>query len=315
MIGCKSRRLASTFSDRRTSERELAIMRIVVTGASGQLGSYLLERLIEGPDEIVAWSGETRLVRHGLPLCPVEITDRRAVARALEVADPDVVIHTAAVSSAAAAHRDPTRAEEVNVGATQFLSEWARRHDRRLVYTSTDLVFDGARSWYTEDDPAQPALVYGKTKHAAERFVLDVPKGLVARLSLLYGWSRSGREGYFDRTISALRSGTPQAFFVDEYRTPLDYLTAARIIAWLALSETRGLWHAGGPERLSRYDLMRRVAGALGIDPLLVASNRRTDVPSLEPRPADVSLDSSRLRQLYPDLAWPQVEAALDQLC
>ena len=121
-----------------------------------------------------------------------------------------------------------------------------RTHDRRLVYTSTDLVFDGSRSWYREEDPAQPILVYGQTKHAAERFVLDTPNGLVARLTLLFGPSRSGKEGYFDRTTAALKSGVPQAFFTDELRTPLHYAIAARILIRLAESETRGLLHVGG---------------------------------------------------------------------
>ena len=87
----------------------------------------------------------------------------------------------------------------------------------------------------------------------------------------------------------------PQAFFTDELRTPLHYAIASRILIRLAESETRGLIHVGGPERLSRYELMRRVASVLGIDPHLVQPNVRADVPLVEPRPADVSLNSSRL--------------------
>jgi dTDP-4-dehydrorhamnose reductase len=286
-------------------------MRIVVTGASGQLGSYLIDRLIEGPHEVVGWSREARPGRSRIPLRPVELTDVHAIARALEVADPHVVLHAAAVSSIEAARRDPERSKAVNVGATQFLSQWAARHDRRLVYTSTDLVFDGSKAWYREEDPAGPIVVYGQTKHSAERYVLAAPRGLVARLSLLYGPSRSGREAYFDRTTAALRAGTPQAFFTDEYRTPLDYATASGILVRLVESETSGLIHVGGPERLSRFELMRRAAQALGIDPLLVKPSRRADAPLPEPRPADLSLDSSRLSRVFPDLVHPRVEDAL----
>jgi dTDP-4-dehydrorhamnose reductase len=311
MIGSGSQRLASSFSDRRTSETELAIMRIVVTGASGQLGSYLLDDLKGSVHEIVGWSGRTADSRGRVGILPVELTDHAAVARALEDANPDLVIHSAAVSSAEVARRDPRRSEAVNVGATRFLSEWAAHHDRRLIYTSTDLVFDGSRSWYCEDDPAHPIGVYGQTKHAAEHFVLDVPRGLVVRLSLLYGPSRSGRDGYFDRTTAALKTGTPQAFFSDEHRTPLDYRAAARVLVRLAESDALGVVHVGGPERLSRFDLMRRAAPALGIDPLLIKPNRRADVSLPEPRPADLSLDCTRLRSLFPDLVLPPIEDAL----
>ena len=290
-------------------------MRIVVTGASGQLGSYLIDRLIERSHEIVAWSGRATETRGGVTLRPVELTDVGAVASALADANPDVVIHAAAVSSAEAARRDPQRSQAVNVEATQLLSKWAAAHDRRLVYTSTDLVFDGSKSWYREDDPAHPIVVYGQTKHAAERFVLDVPRGLVARLSLLYGPSRSGREGFFDRAMSALRAGMPQAFFTDEHRTPLDYATAAKALVQLAESDTAGTIHLGGPERLSRFELMSRAAAATGIDPSLVKPNRRADVPFVEPRPADLSLDSSQLHRLFSDLKCPRVEAGTGTRC
>ena len=124
--------------------------------------------------------------------------------------------------------------------ATRLLSEWASTHNRRLIFTSTDLVFDGDKGWYREDDLPRPTLVYGQTKHAAERFVLDGAKSMVARLSLLYGPSRSGRPGFFDRAVSALRAGTPQVFFIDEFRTALDYSTAATVLVRMAESETPG---------------------------------------------------------------------------
>jgi dTDP-4-dehydrorhamnose reductase len=314
MIGSGSPRLSSTFCDWHASERELAIMRIVVTGASGQLGSYLVDRLKTGSHEIDAWTGATTLGSDGITLRPVELTDRVAVLRALADADPDAIIHAAAISSAEAARRDRVKSQAVNVEATRLLANWAAEHDRRLVYTSTDLVFDGRQSWYKEDDPANAVLVYGQTKHAAERFVVAAPRGLVARLSLLYGPSRSRRQGFFDRVLASLRAGSPQAFFTDEYRTPLDYATAANLLVRLTESETSGTIHLGGPERLSRFELMSRAATALAIDPVLVLPNRRADVDSPEPRPADVSLDSSRLQRVFNDLTCPQVENALAAL-
>jgi dTDP-4-dehydrorhamnose reductase len=179
------------------------------------------------------------------------------------------------------------------------------------VFTSTDLVFDGRRSWYCESDLAVPILEYGRTKVAAEEFILAECAGLVVRLSMLYGPSRNGRPAYFDQAMAALQSGTPQAFFDDEFRTPLDYRTAARLLIRLAESEATGLVHAGGPERLSRFELMRRAATVLGAEPELVRANHRSDLPGLEGRPGDVSLDTALLRAVLPDLVIPSVEEAL----
>jgi dTDP-4-dehydrorhamnose reductase len=312
MIGCESRQLASSLTKKWSSRSELTIMRIVVTGASGRLSAYLIDRLVaDGRHEVDGWSGSAQGVRGAITLRTVELTAEEELAAALGDTDPQIVIHAAAISSADAMYLDLERARAVNIAATRRLAAWAARHDRRLLFTSTDLVFDGSRSWNREEDPADPILEYGRTKRAAEPFVLAVPGGLVCRLSLLYGSSRWGKPSIFDRAVGALRNGLPQTFFEDEFRTPLDYQTAALMLVRLAESETTGLIHLGGPERLSRFEMMRRVAVIGGIDPGLVRANRRADSPLPEPRPADVSLDSTRFAFLFPGLDRPVIETAL----
>jgi dTDP-4-dehydrorhamnose reductase len=176
------------------------------------------------------------------------------------------------------------------------------------------LVFSGSRAWNREDDPAEPIMAYGRSKRAAERLVLAVPRGLVARLSLLYGPTRSGRAVYYDNALAALGRGVPQTFFEDEFRTPLDLATAARALVLLAATEARGVLHVAGPERVSRFEMMRRVAGALGLDRALVRANRQSDNEAPEPRPADVSLDSERLLAVLPDLERPSIEEAVARM-
>jgi dTDP-4-dehydrorhamnose reductase len=221
-----------------------------------------------------------------------------------------VIIHTAAISAADEVRKNPVRARDVNVEGTRRLARWCLEKNRRLVYTSTDLVFDGTRSWYREDDEPRPILAYGRAKAEAEPAVLDVPGGLVVRLSLLYGPSRAGRDSFFDRAVSGLLAGRPQVFFEDEFRTPLPYRTAAQSLVRLAETQVQGIVHVAGRERVSRFELMTRVARSLGIDPALVRANRMEDVILAESRPADVSLDTSRLDALLPDLDRPSIEIA-----
>jgi dTDP-4-dehydrorhamnose reductase len=287
-------------------------MRILVTGGSGRLGSTLLERLLRDAEhDVIAWIGATVGPRGAIPLRHVELADGRAVAEALEEADPDVVIHAGALSSADAVHRDPDRAQQVNVEATRQLAAWAASRCRRLVFTSTDLVFDGSRSWYREEDQARPILGYGRTKLDAEAHVTAMPGGLVARLSLLFGPNPSGRPDFFATALAALRRGEPRAFFDDEFRTPLDYRTAADALVRLAESDAAGIVHVGGYERVSRFELMRRAAVATGIDPGLVRRESRADATLPESRPADVSLDTCRLAKLCPTFARLSTEALL----
>ncbi len=245
---------------------------------------------------------------------PVDLADGLALTRALEQADPDLVIHAAAISSVEQVRTNLEQAWAVNVEGTRRIAAWCGDRDRRLIFTSTDLVFDGVRGWYREHDATNPAIAYGRTKAAAEPLVLQVPGCLVARISLLFGASQCGRSTFFDRAIAGLRAGEPQVFFEDEFRTPLDYATAARILIRLGQHQADGLMHVGGCQRVSRYELMRRAALALGIDSELVRANRRHDAGLAEPRPADVSLDTSRLASRLPDVDRPSIETAFQML-
>jgi dTDP-4-dehydrorhamnose reductase len=286
-------------------------MRIVLTGASGQLGAYLIERLLARGHTVIAWSGTATGTRSGIPLEPLDLTNAVEMDAALERARPEALIHAAAISSAAAVRQDPELGSRVNVDATAYLAATCERRGWRMLFTSTDLVFDGSRPFNREDDPAEPVMAYGRTKREAERSALDCSTALVCRLSLMFGCSRSGRPGYFDVSLEALRAGLPRAFFADEWRTPLHYGAAASILVELLESGRAGLVHVGGGERLSRHELLQRAAAALGLDASLVLANSQADVALDEPRPADVSLDTRRLASWLPDLHRPNVEESL----
>ena len=283
-------------------------MRILVTGASGNLGAYVLDALRGTDHERVAWSGRAGGERSGVTLGPIDLLDCEAIRSRLDQDDPDAVVHLAAVSAATEVRRDLPKARAVNVEATGEIASWCARRDRRLVFSSTDLVFDGSRSWNREDDPAEPILAYGRTKREAERLVLSTPGGLVARLPLMFGPSRCGKPGFFDGAMSDLRRGSPRSFFADEFRSPLDYATAAAILVHLVPMEVAGTLHVAGVERVSRFDLMRRSAAAMGLDASLVRPSLRGDAPGAEPRPADVSLSTERLAALLPGIIRPRIE-------
>ena len=289
-------------------------MRIVLTGASGQLGAYLLPSLKAEGHDVVAWSGVTEGEIAGTRFSRVDITDPSAVERELTAINPDAILHAAAISAAEAVRLQPELGARVNVEAAGRLARWCGDRGCRLLFTSTDLVFDGSKPWNREDDPAIPVLAYGRTKRLAEDLVREVPRGVVARVSLLYGPSRSGRVGFFDKAMEALQRGEPQTFFEDEFRTPLDLASAGRILARLIASDFAGIVHVAGAERMSRHELMRRAAVAKGLDSGLVRANRRSDVSLSEPRPADVSLDTTRLNEVIPRLSRPTVEEALSPL-
>jgi dTDP-4-dehydrorhamnose reductase len=286
-------------------------LRVLVTGAGGQLGAYLLRELAHGEHVVTAWSGTRTGQLFGLPLTPIDLTNPIATADAFRAAQPDAVIHCAARSSIADCYRDPGRAEAVNVGGTRWLAELAEAARARLIYVSTDLVFDGQRGGYREDDAPAPLSIYGQTKARAEDAVRACSRGLVVRVSLLFGPTLIGRPSFFDQQLAALREHRPCPLFVDEWRTPLSLPAAARALVALAESDCAGVLHLGGPERMSRLEMGQRLATFLGADASVFVPARREDAPAPEPRPWDVSLDSSRWRGLFPQMPWPTWEKAL----
>ncbi len=294
-------------------------MKVLLTGGSGLLGGYLLREFARRDCGVIAWSGpRSKTPAVGEP-APVDLVERDAVAAAFAAARPDVVLHAAAISSVAQCREQPERARAVNVLGTQLLMELAAEAHARLVLVSTDLVFDGARGGYREDDAPSPLSFYGKTKLAAEGLVLGQPRAAVARVSLLFGPSVNRRRGFFDEQLGRLRSGSPAPFFVDEWRTPLALPTAAAALATLAVGEFEGLLHLGGPERMSRWEMGTRLAAHLRCDASACLPASRTEAPSSEAprpeaRPRDTSLDSSRWRALLPQHPWPTFEDALSEM-
>lgn len=289
-------------------------MRLLVTGASGQLGGYLLRECRTHGDAVLAWSGQHDGERFGYPLRPVDLTDADAVTAAFREARPEVIVHAAARTAVADCLRDPRRAEQVNTDGSARLAEFADAAGVRLVHISTDMVFDGDRGGYREEDDTRPLSVYGRTKAAAEQVVLAQPRNLVVRLPLLFGPTQIGRPSFFDEQCAALRAGRPISLFHDEWRTPLSLLVAARAVRALAESDCTGLLHVGGPERLSRLEMGQRLAAFLGCAAAALQFVSRTSIPSAEPRPRDLSLDSSRWRNRMPQQPWPRFEDALGEL-
>jgi dTDP-4-dehydrorhamnose reductase len=280
-------------------------MRVLVTGASGNLGGYLLRQLQGTGHAVTAWNGSREC-----DLCqPATIRAAFAAAR------PDVVLHAAALATVAACHRDPDRARRVNVDATALLADLCAAGGARLVFVSTDLVFDGDRGDYAETDEPAPLSVYGRSKRAAELAVLTGPRHLVVRVSLLFGPTLTGRPAFFDEQVRALRQRQPVTCFTDEWRTPLSLTTAAQALTALLTADVNGVLHLGGRERLSRLDMARHLAAHLGADPaVIVAASRTAVAAAAEPRPRDTALNSARWRGLFPDHPWPTFAAALREL-
>jgi dTDP-4-dehydrorhamnose reductase len=285
--------------------------RILVTGASGQLGSYVLRELSRRNWSAVAWSMRPDVELFGCRCQSVDLRQTNQVVAAFRDANPELVIHAAAMSGVGDCFRDPAQARQINTTATRLLAELAARHSARMIYVSTDLIFSGDKGSYVETDCPAPLSVYGQTKASAERSVLDHARHLVLRISLLFGPSINGRPAFFEQQIQALKNGGPCTLFRDEWRTPLNLQTAAEGLLDALGTEVTGILHFGGPQRMTRLEMGLRLARFLGRDESAIQAVDRDEVPAAEPRPRDTSLDSQRWCQLFPDSPRLEYEDAL----
>ncbi|RIK66662.1 MAG: hypothetical protein DCC65_08965 [Planctomycetota bacterium] len=271
----------------------------LITGAGGQFGSVLLRRLTDSGVPATGLASPTGPSPDSGAVWRVDLADPAGLSVAVRHLAPRFIIHAGAVTSIQAAHDAPDYTRRVNIDATRTLVETARAIGAKLVLTSTDLVFDGTRAPYAEDSLPSPLSVYARSKVEAERIVLGFDHGIVVRLALMYGRPAAQRNTTFLTQLSALRTDAPLRLFADEFRTPIWLEDAATATLMIAESDITGVIHLGGPERMSRLDMGRVMARALGVSGAgIVAANQR-EMASPEPRPPDVSLVSARFERIF----------------
>ena len=277
-------------------------MHILITGAGGFLGSVALHHAIALPGVRVT-ALRSSLLRPPLSVATNEIflDDSSACAHlvaALRLNPPSHILHIGALSSPEACEKDPVAAERSNVTLTRVLCEYAGHIGAHITFVSTDLIFGGTKApmgGFKPEDPPSPSSVYSNTKLAGEQLVLYSGRGAVVRVSLIYGHSPSPVKGVLGWMEGSFKEQTPVPLFHDEFRTPIHVQDVATALLSIIRLKLAGIWHCGGPARLSRVEFGEHIAEALGFDATLIAPCSRQD-PSIYPaRPEDVSLDSSKL--------------------
>jgi dTDP-4-dehydrorhamnose reductase len=240
-------------------------------------------------------------------MIPLDVADGDAVRRVFEEVRPQVVIHCAAETRVDVAEIHPDETERANAQGAANVAAATESLDARLLYISTDAVFDGSKGHYRESDEPNPVNVYGRTKLAGEASSLRLSTdSLVVRTNLI-GWGGPRRPMLLDWIVDTLESGGTVGGFVDARFAPLYVDELARLLLELAASDERGVVHLGASDALSKFDFARLVARTLGVDWNQVTPERLADRTTIAARPLDTSLDSSaiadRMRWRLPTVA------------
>lgn len=281
-------------------------MRILVTGAGGQLGTDLVR--LAGRHEVVAATSAV-----------LDVGDRDSALAAITSTGPDLIIHAAAWTAVDACESDPERAFRVNAFGCRNVAEGARLTGAHLVAVSTDYVFDGTKpAPYLEWDPPHPLSVYGRSKLAGEQEILAaLPGATIARTA----WVCGAHGANMLKTVLRLGAGEGTLRFVDDQRgCPTFTEDLAGMLLQLGVGRRPGVFHVTNQGPTTWYGFARDVLAAAGHDPERVQpiSTAELDPPRPAPRPANSVLDNAALRMsgvaLLPDYHEPLERTVKDLL-
>jgi dTDP-4-dehydrorhamnose reductase len=281
-------------------------VRILVTGGNGLVGTKVLERLLaDGAHQPIGAYHRERTNQYlgEIPVVWLDVTDPASVVQALDDAKPNAVIHAGAFTNVDAAERDRDLARAINADGTANIARVCAERGIRLIYLSTEYVFDGTAGPYRETDPVNPLGWYAQTKYAGEQAVAAAGGNwAVARTTVVYGYAPHVRSNFVLWLVGELRAGRRVRIVEDQIGSPTLADNLAAMVIALAEKVRIGIFNAAGADVISRLDFSRRIAETFGLDPGLIDPTTTASLGQAAPRPLRAGLVMSKLRATFPDV-------------
>jgi len=260
--------------------------KIMVIGGSGLLGSKVLKESIKEFDTIGTYNS------HPFSMKDVDVKqlDIREYKEAEIIMDqnPDCIVLTAALTNVDGCELNKKDAFELNVKAPSRIAKAAEKFRAKLIYISTDYVFDGTKGLYSENDKPNPINYYGKTKLEGELEVRNNCEDyVICRLSSLYGCNTlTKKQNFATWIIKKLRKGEEVTLFTDQYTTPTFADNTAKAIIEICRVGKRGMYHLASPDCISRFEFGKKLAKIFNLDESLIkpVTSENLNLPARRPR-------------------------------
>lgn len=284
---------------------------LLISGIAGPSGYHALHYFqSRWPGRVIGirQTDTRRLAGPGIVACNTE--DGGSLERLFERHRFAAVLDCAGSCALKSCQLDPQLARRANVEGVGHIARLARDWRARLVHLSVDLVFGGREGGgYVETDPTDPVTVYGKTMVEGEQVIGRVyPEACILRISLPMAVSFNGHAGAIDWIASRFRKSRPATLYTDEIRTPTYGDCLSRLCETMLAGTLSGVYHAGGPSRLSLYQIAQVINRVGDYDPRLLFGMPRRHAGPIPPRAGDVTMDSTRLARTLgfdPFSPWP----------
>lgn len=287
-------------------------MKILITGANGCLGTSLLKVIDNKFDVYASDLSDPIIPIKGINYLHLDITDKNQVEKTLDMIKPDIIIHAAALTDLEKCEADNALANKINVKGTGNIVSACKKKSIKLIFLSTDNVFDGSKGNYKETDETCPVNYYGETKVMAENKVKEVKNHLILRTTFF----TFGR-GFEQWLIDSLRNRKEVNVVDDQYYSPLFVGDFSRIIIEMIEKGLTGTFNVSLGRKISRYEFAIKLANVFNLDNGLI-KNVSTEqlykiiTPKKYKIPKDVSLDNSKLKKA--GIKIPSLEVCLNHM-
>lgn len=279
-------------------------MRLLVVGGSGLLGYKVAELAVRAFQTLATYNFRPMKLP-GCGFFKLDKTDRDDTLALVNKLKPDVVIDTAALHNAnyCETHRD--EAWKVNVEGTRNIAEACREIGAKMIFISTDYIFDGKKENYTEEDAPNPLHYYAKTKLEGERVVKEAEIDyVIARPSVIYGWKPSELAGlrssseksvnFVVWTIDKLKKKEKINIVTDQYSCPTLADNLAEVLLVLSKSGKQGVYHTAGKTCINRFMFAKKIAEIFELDESLIKPVTSDLFKQVAERPKRCCLDVTK---------------------
>ncbi len=276
---------------------------ILIIGANGFLGSNILQlrKTKEIRDlnyQFLAADIENSNIPIDVTFYHINITNPQDTLKKIEVISPDVILLTAAMTNVDQNEVDKDLATAINTEGPKNVLEACKKTDSKLVFMSTDFIFDGISKEgnYNENDTPNPLSYYAKTKYNAEQAIISSEiEYAICRTAVLYGWNKE-KQNFITWVINKLQQNEPIQIVTDQLNSPTFVKNLAEILIKLIEKDAKGIYHTVGDCTLNRYEMALKCAEVFNLKKELISPIESIEQKAI--RPKNAGLNISKLKRL-----------------
>lgn len=254
-------------------------MKFLIIGSSGLVGSSVSKSAKKSHEAYGTFFSQKRENLYYL-----DITDKLQIDNLVNKIKPDIIVHSAALANVDYCEEYQEESLKINVEGTKNIAKAGKNINSKVVFISTDYVFDGKNGPYSENDIPDPINFYGKSKLDGENIIKELEDFLIIRTTGVYGIESAGKN-FVVRLINENKSGNTVKVPIDQYGNPTYSDNLGEVIVKLIENNKKGIYNVAGTETINRYEFALKIAEVFQLDKKLIKPVETSELNQKADRP------------------------------